>query len=219
MRPSVKAFRNRAAEKARQAASGGDGPPAGRAPVGPDDAPRPTTAERGSIRRRLRRARVIREERLRELGALVMEMHRQGRHDAGLVQRKAAEAAAADAEAQLLAHALDSGQTVAATTSAGIAGTCAACGGLLWRDDRFCARCGTPAASSPNGAPAIAAPPPAGEPVQPGPAFPPPSGQPVEPSSAPTTDMPPPTGEPVEAPTAAFPPPTGEPVEPAPSGR
>jgi len=148
-----------------------------------------------------------------------MEMHRQGRHDPALVGRKAAEAAAADTEARLLTHALGSGETLARAASAGLAGTCAACGGLLWRDDRFCSRCGAPVAASPNGAHATAAPPPpAGQPVAPAsPAFPSPAGEPAQPPDPAQADAPP-TGQPVQP--ASFPPPTGEPVEPVePSGR
>ncbi len=100
----MKGFRNRAAEKARRAASGGDGPPAGQDPQ-PTGAP--TTADRGATRKRLREARRNRDAVLHELGALVMEMHRQQRHDASLVERKAREAIAADAEARSLAAALD----------------------------------------------------------------------------------------------------------------
>jgi hypothetical protein len=99
----MKNFRNRAAEKARRAASGGDGPPAGR------DTPTstPAVADRGAMRKRLRHARRTRDLLLHELGALVMEMHRQGRHDADLVARKAQEAIAVDAEARALAGTLD----------------------------------------------------------------------------------------------------------------
>ena len=91
----MKNFRNRTAEKARRAASGGDGPPAGQDPAARSA---PATADR----RRLRAARSARDERLHELGALVMEMHRQGKHNAALVERKAQEAIAADAQVRAL---------------------------------------------------------------------------------------------------------------------
>ena len=100
----MKGFRNRAAEKARRAASGGDGPPAGQ---DPSASPGPATADRGALRKRLRHARRNRDAALHELGALVMEMHRQGRHDPALVERKAQAAIAADTEARSLAGALD----------------------------------------------------------------------------------------------------------------
>jgi hypothetical protein len=155
----MKGFRNRAAEKARRAASGGDGPPAGQDPVAPAAAPRASTADRGAMRKRLRRARHMRDAALHELGALVMEMHRQGRHDPALVERKAREAVAVDAEARALAGALDRGETLTSVSGAGILGPCGSCGTLLAREDRFCGRCGTPAgAASPNGN-VLAAPP------------------------------------------------------------
>ena len=91
----MKNLRNRTAEKARHAASGGDGPPAGQDPAAQSA---PATADR----RRLRAARRARDERLHELGALVMEMHRQGRHNAALVESKAQEAIAADAQVRAL---------------------------------------------------------------------------------------------------------------------
>ena len=91
----MKNFRNRAADKARRAASGGDGPPAGQDPA---SRATPATADR----RRMRGARRARDARLHELGALVMEMYRQDRHNPALVERKAREAIAADAEVRAL---------------------------------------------------------------------------------------------------------------------
>ena len=88
-------LRNRAAEKARRAASGGDGPPAGQDPA---SQAAPATADR----RRVRGARRARDARLHELGALLMEMYRQDRHNPAPVERKAREAIAADAEVRAL---------------------------------------------------------------------------------------------------------------------
>ena len=96
------AFRNRAADKARRAASGGEGPPAGQDPQVPGEPAAPTVAGR----RRLRDVRRARDELLRDLGALVMEMHRQSRHDPALVERKAREAIAVDSEFRALSAAL-----------------------------------------------------------------------------------------------------------------
>jgi hypothetical protein len=165
MRPSLKAFRSRASDRARRAAEGA-GPPAGAELAHPAAAARPPGAiERGTLRRRLRRARRMRETLMTELGALVMEMHRQQRHDPALVERKAREALTADREASGLARALGAEQTVHQVVAAGIAGSCPACGALMATDDRFCARCGAAAAAVRNGAasaaaPAVAAPPP-----------------------------------------------------------
>ena len=92
------AFRNRATEKARQVASGGDGPPAGQDPQVPGEPATPTVADR----KRLRETRRSRDGLLHDLGALVMEMHRQGKHDAALVERKAREAIAVDSEVRAL---------------------------------------------------------------------------------------------------------------------
>jgi hypothetical protein len=163
MRPSLKALRSRAAEKAHGAAAG-SAPPAGQEPPPPVAAARPGAIERGNMRRRLRRSRRMREALLTELGALVMEMHRQRRQDPALLERKALEASVADREATGLARALEGRQTLGQVVAAGIAGGCRTCGALLATDDRFCARCGTPARAARNGqaagAGAIAAPPP-----------------------------------------------------------
>lgn len=111
----------------------------------------PTTADRGAMRKRLRRVRRIRGAMLEELGTLVMEMHRQGRHDAALVERKSREVAAVDAEARGLALALENGQTLTQVVSAGIVGVCPGCRGLVGAGDRFCTQCGTPASAAANG--------------------------------------------------------------------
>jgi hypothetical protein len=164
MRPSLKALRSRASDRAHRAAEGA-GSPAGAEPPRPDTVGPPGAIERGTIRRRLRRARRMRENLLTELGALVMEMHRQRRHDPALVERKAREALTADREASGLARALGAEQGVHEVVAAGIAGSCPACGALIGVDDRFCARCGTPARAVRNGGaspprPASTAPPP-----------------------------------------------------------
>jgi hypothetical protein len=184
-RPSLKGARGRASDRARQAAAGGD-PPAGREAPPPPAVAGPGAVERGTMRRRLRRARRLRIALLTELGALVMEMRRQGREDPALVDRKAREALALDAEVTGLSRALGTGQTVDQVVAAGIAGSCRACGALLGTDDRFCARCGTPAAPVRDGRAAAAAPPPdpgtrvaapAAPPPDPGTRVPAPGGQ------------------------------------------
>ena len=153
------AFRTRAAQKARQAASGGDGPPAGRDPQVPGEPATPATADRGALRKRLRRTLRTRDAVLHELGALVMEMYRQRRHDPALVERKARDAIAIDTEARALAGALDRDEPLSSLQEAGIAGPCSSCGTLLARDDRFCHRCG--AAAALGAAQAVQAPAPA----------------------------------------------------------
>jgi hypothetical protein len=175
----------------------------------------PGAVERGTIRRRLRRARRLRETLLTELGALVMEMHRQKRHDPALVERKALEALVADREALGLARALNEAHSVTQVVAAGIAGACHVCGSLLGTDDRYCWRCGTAAVGARNGgtwpAPSgatVAVPPPdAGArteapppPPDPGARVhvppPPPAGASIAPPPDPTTRVLPSTGDP-----------------------
>jgi hypothetical protein len=103
------------------------------------------------MRKRLRRARRIRAAMLEELGTLVMEMHRQGRHDAALVERKAREVAVIDTEARGLALALERNETLAQVIAAGIVGVCPGCRALIGVGDRYCATCGTPTGAAANG--------------------------------------------------------------------
>jgi hypothetical protein len=124
----------------------------GQEPLPAAEAKAPGAVERGTMRRRLRRARRMRETLMTELGALVMEMHRQRRHNPALVERKAREALVADREAAGLARALGSDQGVREVVAAGIAGGCRVCGALLATDDRFCARCGAATGTAWNGA-------------------------------------------------------------------
>jgi hypothetical protein len=72
---------------------------------------RPTARERGQMRRRLREIAEQREEGLRDLGGLALEMHKRDRLDPGLLSEKAAALAALDREATLLRRALDEGLT------------------------------------------------------------------------------------------------------------
>jgi hypothetical protein len=211
MRPSLKDLRSRASERARSAAEGAS-PPVGQEPLPADQAKAPGAVERGTMRRRLRRARRMRETLMTELGALVMEMHRQGRHNPALVERKAREALVADREAAGLARALGSGQGVREVVAAGIAGGCRVCGALLATDDRYCARCGAATDPARNGAAAggqpvaayapppaqvaaVAAPPPDPASWAPAPApVPPAGGPPPPPPPDPNTRVLPPGG-------------------------
>jgi hypothetical protein len=70
--------------------------------------------ERGRIRRRLRERRREREARLLDLGALVYELHRQGKRAPELLQEKAAELALVDEEVRELEATLDGDGTGAA---------------------------------------------------------------------------------------------------------
>ena len=113
---------------------------------------RPSSRERGAIRRRLRQQRKLRDALLMELGALVMEAHRHGRDDAGVVKSKAAEAAAADAEVVALAETLEDGGDLARLTATGLAAPCQACGTLVSTRARFCERCGADLSARPAAA-------------------------------------------------------------------
>ena len=149
----LKRLRDRAVAKADELAAGTE-QPAGQDPAETESAAatRPTARERGSMRRRLRRLHRTRDALLLELGALVLELHRQGRQDSELVQRKTEELRAIDDEARGLARALDEEQTLAEVVAAGVAGACESCGTLQSRGDRFCAHCGAPLSAAAGGA-------------------------------------------------------------------
>lgn len=119
---------------------------------------RPKARERGRLRRRLRRQRQMREALLLDLGAIVYELHRQGRREPELLQAKAAELKSIDEEVRALAEALDADQGMMQLVAAGIAGSCENCGSLLSTDARYCGACGKaalPALERENAAPAI----------------------------------------------------------------
>jgi hypothetical protein len=141
MRPSLKNIPKRTADKARDAAAG-SAVPAGQEQPPPDAPPAPVTAERGTMRKRVRRLSRLREVQMRELGALVVELRRLGRENPDLVSLKAAQALAVDEELRRLRTALGERQTVEQVVSAGVSGSCARCGTLMATDDRFCPHCG-----------------------------------------------------------------------------
>ena len=97
------------------------------------------------MRRRLRRQRRVRDTLLLDLGALVYELHRQGRRAPALLQEKAGELTAVDDEVRGLQETLGNGRGLDALLATGTLGSCAPCGALLNPDDRFCARCGAAA--------------------------------------------------------------------------
>src|SRR5947209_8027345 len=143
MRPSLKSLPGRALDKAHESASGSP-VPAGQEPPPAEPPPTGGSRERAAIRRRARKLRRFREVRVRELGALVVEMNRLGRQNEELLRRKSAEISAIDRELDGLARALGSHVTIEQVVAAGVAGSCLGCGSLLGTDDRFCARCGRP---------------------------------------------------------------------------
>jgi hypothetical protein len=106
----------------------------------------PGARERGRMRRRLREQRQVREALLLDLGALVFELHRQGRREPELLQAKAAELIAVDTEVRALANALEDDTALLELVASGIAGSCNECGTLLSIDARYCQACGAAAA-------------------------------------------------------------------------
>ena len=82
----------------------------------------------------------FREDRLRDLGGLTLEMYKRDRFDAGLVVERCAEIVAVEARVQEIDGLLDG----SARVHAGVAALCA-CGAPLLLGARFCATCGRPA--------------------------------------------------------------------------
>jgi hypothetical protein len=147
---SLTGLRSRFAERVDSAARGTDVPagierPAIEAPT--------SSRERGRMRRRLRELRRLREAQLLELGALVLEAHRQGRDDTPVIARKAADTAATDEQARAIAAALDTDAGLDTIVAAGVAGPCPTCGTLASTSARFCSACGTALDGRPDAAP------------------------------------------------------------------
>ena len=76
------------------------------------DGSRQSAKERGQLRRHLRELDDLREERLRDLGGLALEMYKRDRFEGRLLWSKAAEIAAVDDEAKLVQRGLDEGLTM-----------------------------------------------------------------------------------------------------------
>lgn len=83
---------------------------------------------------------LVREERLRDLGGLTLEMYKRDRFNAGLVVERCAELVAIEARVQEIDALLDG--TVSLRTGGG--GSVCACGAPLLLGARFCATCGRP---------------------------------------------------------------------------
>ena len=121
-------------------------------------------AERGKLRRQLRRLKSVRAKQLVELGALVVDARKRANGSRPeVLERRAAEAAEVDRQVRELQHAVDA-HADTRELAVGIAGSCQSCAGLLSTEDRFCPTCGTPtkagrrrpAAPAPGAAPARA---------------------------------------------------------------
>jgi len=108
------------------------------------------TAYEGAAPRDLKRERKalvsFREDRLRDLGGLALEMYKRDRFDAGLVVERCAELVAVEARVQEIDALLDGSVAI----RGGVAGVCA-CGAPLLLGARFCATCGRPAGRSARG--------------------------------------------------------------------
>jgi len=176
----------------------------------------PSFRDRGRLRRRLRYLRRVRELGFRDLGGLVFDLDRFGRHGDHLVRGKLAALRAVDDELRALERALDERRDVIELREPGIA-ACPRCGSLHGSDARYCPSCGVglrgPRAVAEvahvedAGAAPVPLPPPAGPEAAAPIAVPPP----VPPAAA----APPPVTQPTEAVAAVVPEQEPEP-EPAP---
>ena len=104
-------------------------------PVAPRRRPLPPA---GLLRRERRNLLRLREQRVRDLGGLVLEMYRQDRFRQDLVYEQAAEVVA------LEERLFQVDQLLAATAGRGRAAEdrCGSCGAALLPGSRFCASCG-----------------------------------------------------------------------------
>jgi hypothetical protein len=84
---------------------------------------------------------LVREQRLRDLGGLTLEMYKRDRFNAGLVVERCAELVAIEARVQEIDALLDG------TASASGSRSVCACGAPLLLGARFCAACGRPVAA------------------------------------------------------------------------
>ncbi len=89
----------------------------------------------------------VREERLRDLGGLALEMYKRDRFNAGLVVERCAELVAIEARVHEIDALLDGSSRLRRGSA-----TCA-CGAPFLLEARFCATCGRPVAEATAGAP------------------------------------------------------------------
>jgi hypothetical protein len=100
--------------------------------------PRQTVRERGRLRRHLRDLDEVREERLRDLGGLALEMYKRDRFNAGLVVERCAELVAIEARV----HEIDALLDGSALVRRGGGGALCVCGAPILLGARYCATCG-----------------------------------------------------------------------------
>jgi len=112
------------------------------------------TAYEGAAPRDLKRERKalvsFREDRLRDLGGLALEMYKRDRFDAGLVVERCAELVAVEARVQEIDALLDGSVAI----RGGVTAVCT-CGAPLLLGARFCATCGRPAGRTARGDTAV----------------------------------------------------------------
>jgi hypothetical protein len=108
----------------------------------PPEPASPTYAVPGprDLKRERKALLVVREERLRDLGGLTLEMYKRDRFNAGLVVERCAELVAIEARVQEIDTVLDG---VAGLRPGGVGAVCT-CGAPLLLGARFCATCGRP---------------------------------------------------------------------------
>jgi hypothetical protein len=87
----------------------------------------------------------VREALLLDLGAIIFELHRQGRREPELLRAKAADLADVDVEVRALTKALGEGHSLPELTARGLVAACTACGAIMGVRDRHCPNCGAAA--------------------------------------------------------------------------
>jgi hypothetical protein len=101
------------------------------------DGPRYVIPPVRELKRERKALLLVREERLRDLGGLALEMYKRDRFNAGLFVERCAELVAIEARVQEIDALLDG--TVQLRTSGGVV---CPCGAPLLLGARFCATCG-----------------------------------------------------------------------------
>src|SRR5687767_8615657 len=99
-----------------------------------------TTPPARELRRERKTLLLVREERLRDLGGLALEMYKRDRFSAGLVVERCAELVAIEARIQEIDALLDGSAQLQRE-----GGALCVCGAPLLLGARFCATCGRPA--------------------------------------------------------------------------
>lgn len=98
--------------------------------------------DRAQARRRARYLRKVHELGLRDLGGLVLDLHRFGRERGDLVEAKLAALQRTHDELRALEELLGARRPVTELREPGLGGACPSCGGLHGSADAFCSSCG-----------------------------------------------------------------------------